>query len=133
MRALDTNILVRFLMNDDRRQAEKVYRLFKEAEKNKEVFFVSLPVVLELFWVLESACNIARKDILDAIDALLQMQILEFDAQEDLRECITDARLNTFDLPDLLIAHNAVGAGECEHVLTFDKKAAKSQLFLLLD
>jgi len=48
MKALDTNILVRFLTNDDAVQAKKVYQLFKNAEAKREHFFVPLLVVLEL-------------------------------------------------------------------------------------
>lgn len=44
-----------------------------------------------------------------------------------------DACRNKFDLSDLLIAHNAVWSDESEQVLTFDKIAARSALFLLLE
>ena len=40
MKALDTNVLVRFLVKDDEQQAKVVYMRFKEAETNKEVLFV---------------------------------------------------------------------------------------------
>jgi len=132
MKALDTNVLVRFLTKDDRAQAERVYHLFKAAEENKEFFFVPVLVVLELVWVLESAYGISRKDILDAFDELLQLTVLEFDAQDAVRAWIADARSSTCDLSDLLIAHYAVLSGESDQVLTFDKKAAKSGLFDLI-
>ncbi len=41
MNALDTNIIVRFLVRDDQSQAESVYRLFKKAENEKKVFFIT--------------------------------------------------------------------------------------------
>ena len=47
MKALDTNVLVRFLARVDEREAETIYRIFKQAESDKEVFFVLLLVVLE--------------------------------------------------------------------------------------
>ena len=132
MKALDTNILVRFLTKDDGAQAERVYRLFKTAEENKEVFFVPVLVVLELLWVLESAYDISQQDILDAFDELLLLPVLEFDAQDAVRACIADARRSKCDLSDLLIAHYAVLSGESDQVLTFDRKAAKSGIFHLL-
>ena len=55
MIALDTNVLVRFLVRDDEKQAQIVYARFKQAESAREVLFVSLLVVLETIWVLESA------------------------------------------------------------------------------
>ena len=68
MKALDTNVLVRFLVRDDKQQAETIYRIFKHAESDKEVFFVPLLVVLETVWVLESVYKIPRQDILDSIE-----------------------------------------------------------------
>ncbi len=134
MKALDTNILVRFLTNDDSGQAQRVYRLFRQAEESREIFIVPVPVVLELFWVLESAYGIARQEILDALDALLQLPVLEFDAQDAVRACLADARRSRGDLSDLLIARYAVSACEAESVLTFDRKAAgSSDMFELLD
>jgi predicted nucleic-acid-binding protein len=47
MKALDTNVLIRFLVKDEKKQAEIVYRIFKQAESEKEILFVPLLVVLE--------------------------------------------------------------------------------------
>jgi predicted nucleic-acid-binding protein len=132
MKALDTNVLVRFLLKDDERQAEAVYRIFKQAELNSNVFFVSTPVLLETIWVLDSVYEIARREILDAIDELLLMPILEFDAQSAIRSFISSGRENKADLSDFLIAHYAKYSG-CDSVLTFDKKASKIDLFELLN
>lgn len=133
MRALDTNILVRFLTNDDSGQAKLVYRLFRQAEESREIFIVPVPVVLELFWVLESAYGIARKEILDALDAMLQLPVLEFDARDAVCACLADARRNGGDLSGLLIARYAVSACEADSVLTFDRKAARSEMFVLIE
>ena len=71
MKALDTNILVRFLVKDDENQSESVYRLFKKAESEKDAFFVPLLVILETVWVLKAVYEISRPDILDAINDIL--------------------------------------------------------------
>lgn len=133
MKALDTNILVRFLTKDDSNQAQRVYRLFRQAEESREVFIVPVPVVLELFWVLESAYGIARQEVLDAVDALMQLPVLEFDAQDAVRACIADARRSRGDFSDLLMARYAVSACEADSVLTFDRKAARSEVFVLVE
>jgi predicted nucleic-acid-binding protein len=67
MNAIDTNILVRFLVGDDKIQTRKVYKIFKKAESVKRELFVPLLVIQELIWVLESVYDIARGDILDSI------------------------------------------------------------------
>lgn len=131
MKALNTNILVRLLTKDDEIQAKQVYTIFKHAEQTKEALFVPQLVVLELIWVLESAYQISRHDILEALSDLLLMPILNFENQHTIQQFYQAAQKNTFDLSDLLIAHTAK-ANNCKAVLTFDKKAAKNQLFALI-
>ena len=131
MKALDTNVLVRFLVKDDEQQAKTVCRLFKQAESKAEAFFIPILVVLETVWVLEAVYETTRQEILDSIDELLMMPILEFEAQSAIRSFISSARENKTDLSDLLIAHCAKYSG-CDSVITFDKRASKLGLFELL-
>lgn len=131
MKAIDTNILIRFLTGDDEPQARKVYLLFKNAELEKKELFVPLLVILEMIWVLESAYDVSKAEILNAINDLLLMPILKFEHQAILQQLLHSAHGNNYDLSDLLIAHSAKMSG-CKTVLTFDKKAAGSDLFELL-
>ena len=131
MKALDTNVLIRFLVRDEERQATAVYRKFKEAETNKGVFFVPMVVVLETIWVLEAVYRVTRQEILNSIDELLLMPILEFEMQSAVRSFVSSAREIKIDLSDLLIAHAAKFSG-CERVITFDKRASTFGLFELL-
>lgn len=131
MKAPDTNVLVRFLVRDDERQAKAVYRMFTRAEEGRETFLVTTLVLLETIWALESAYEIGRDEILDAIDDLLLMPVLEFESQPSVRRFIREARDSRLDLPDLLIACLAQAAG-CEYVVTFDRRAARSDLFELI-
>ena len=131
MKAVATNVLVRFLVRDDDRQADQVYRSFKKAETEKTVFFVPLLVVLETLWVLESVYEISRQESVDSIGELLLMPILQFETPSVLVEFVAAARETSLDLTDLLIAHSARRSG-CEGVVTFDRRAAKSEFFELL-
>ncbi|PWQ92233.1 PIN domain-containing protein [Leucothrix pacifica] len=128
MKAVDTNVLVRFLIQDDEIQTQKVTQILSEAEKMKQPLFVSQTVVLELIWVLRSAYEVPRQDILLSISELLSMSALEFQDQQVVRDFVTASHDNTYDLSDLLISQVAKGGG-CDTTLTFDKKAAKSPLF----
>jgi len=131
MKALDTNVLVRFLVRDNDQQAKTIYRIFKQAESDKEELFVPLLVVLEILWVLESVYKIPRQEILDSINDLVLMPILEFEAQSVILKFVSSAQENKMDLSDLLIALSAKSSG-CEYVLTFDRRASTSGLFELL-
>ena len=131
MKALDTNILVRFLVKDDENQSESVYRLFKKAESEKDAFFVPLLVILETVWVLKAVYEISRPDILDAINDILYLPILKFEGQPTLKRFLIDAQENSADLSDVLIACSARMSG-CKTVLSFDKKATKFGIFELV-
>ena len=131
MKAIDTNILVRFLVRDDEKQAGLVYRRFKSAEAKKEALFVPLLVVLETIWVLESVYNEHRNAILDSLNDLILMPVFQFEKPDVIQASIASSRQTSLGIADLLIAYSAKNAG-CESVLTFDEKAAKSGLFELL-
>jgi predicted nucleic-acid-binding protein len=132
MKALDTNVLVRFLVKDDAVQAQQVYNLFKQAENDQQRLFVPMLVVLETIWVLQAVYGVDNADILAALNDLLLMPVLLFEAQPVLHTFIGAATGNNFDLADLLIAHSARGLN-CDSVLTFDKKAAKFSGFELIN
>jgi predicted nucleic-acid-binding protein len=131
MKAVDTNVLVRFLVRDDAHQAELVYNMFKNAEKTGGVLFVPLLVALEVIWVLSSVYTFGRLEILDSFDDLLSMPVLKFESRKVLRDFISLSRKTKIDLPDMLIAASAANSG-CDHVLTFDRKAAISEFFRLI-
>jgi predicted nucleic-acid-binding protein len=128
VKALDTNVLVRFLVDDDPKQSKIVYEVFKGAEIRNTTFWVPLLVLIELLWVLESAYRIPRNTILDSINELILMPILRFEGHETIQRFLFSAHGNHVDLSDILIGCSAKSSG-CDHVLTFDKKASKIELF----
>jgi predicted nucleic-acid-binding protein len=131
MKALDTNVLVRFLVKDDPVQSQKVYQILKNAESDRNCLWVPLLVVLETIWVLEAVYEIPRKEIINSLTELLLMPVLKFEGQTAVQKFILSARNNTIDLSDIMIACSAVVSGS-ERVLTFDKKASKMELFELI-
>ena len=131
MKAIDTNVLVRFLVKDDHAQAEQVRQLFAAAEQQREAFHVPLLVLLETIWVLESAYQIQRRDLIEALGDLLLMPILQFEQREVVQAMLATVAASNLDLPDALIAQSALKMG-CESVLTFDQKAARTDSFELL-
>jgi predicted nucleic-acid-binding protein len=131
MIALDTNILVRFLVKDDDEQSKIVFKRFKKAEKNNEILFIPLLVVLELVWVLDSVYDCSREEIVNAIDKLTMMPIIQFEKLEVIHELIKYGKSTSIELSDLLICNASIASG-CERTITFDKDALKYQLFELL-
>ncbi|MEZ5453060.1 MAG: type II toxin-antitoxin system VapC family toxin [Thiothrix sp.] len=131
MKAIDTNVLVRFLVQDDEKQAHISTQLLIDAEAGKQPLFVSNVVVLELMWVLRSVYEVPRDAILDSLNELLSMVALEFQDSLSIRDFVSSAQNNTYDLADLLISQVARGKG-CDTTLTFDRKAAKAPNFTQL-
>ena len=132
MKALDTNVLVRFLVKDDEEQAKIAFQIFTEAEYKQDVLFVPLLVVLETIWVLQSVYEVSDQDIVAAFSELMQMPVLKFDSHQVMQDFVATARVDGFDLSDLLMAYSAKNSG-CRNILTFDKRASKFKLFTLLD
>lgn len=128
MKALDTNVLVRFLVNDDQIQADCSRRRLRQAEDRAEILWVPLAVVLETIWVLDSAYGFSRQDIIKALNSLVQMPILAFESPQAVHAFLDRAAIDAVDLADLLIGIGVKQSG-CETVLTFDKKAVKTPLF----
>jgi predicted nucleic-acid-binding protein len=131
MKAIDTNILIRFITKDDENQANLIYQLFKQTEEKNDQLFVPLLVVLEVIWVLQSCYGVSNADILSTFSDLLLMPILLFESEEVIRNFIDSAYNTKFDLSDVLIAHSA-HSSDCQSVLTFDKTASKFKYFELL-
>ena len=131
MIAVDTNIIIRFLVKDDADQATKVFNRFKKAEANKENLFVALLVVLEVIWVLESVYEYSREDILSAMECLTRLTIFKFENIDLIHDFLSLGEKTDQDLSDVLIGLCARYNG-CDYTITFDKRASKSSLFRMM-
>lgn len=123
MRALDTNVLVRYLAQDDAKQSALATRLLEEQLSGGDRGFISLVVVLETVWVMESRYDADATTISDILDDLLQAPTLEVQDAAAVRDAVRRYRQGGVDLHDCLIVALAT-ARKCR-VLTFDAKAAK--------
>ena len=131
MTAVDTNIIVRFLVRDDEKQAEAARKRLKQAETRRERLKIPLLVVLETIWVLESAYDRSQSEILDSLREMRQMPVFDFEADSVVEGLLNDGLKYKADPADIMIAHAAKATG-CEAGITFDKTAAKLPFFSLL-
>jgi predicted nucleic-acid-binding protein len=129
MIGIDTNILIRYLTNDDETQAATVKKYFNDMQAKHERLFVSLAVTLECIWVLESGYNLDNDSILDALNSLLGLSLLKFEHDDSILNIIHARRKG--DLSDQIIGNIGHSSG-CSTTMTFDKKAAKLETFELL-
>lgn len=131
MRSLDTNVIIRFLVNDDKKQGDIVRALFEKAENGGISFFVTIPVLLEVLWILDSVYDFSRDEIISAIESLSSMPVIIFEKADVVQDFIAAGRRTKIELSDTLIGVSSKKAG-CESTITFDVKASKSDLFELL-
>ena len=123
MIALDTNVLVRYLVQDDATQAQiasDVVDGLSEADQG----FVGREVLIELVWVLERAYGFSRMEIANALDGLLAAIELVIENADDLGLAIELYRNDGYGFADMMIAAAARRAGARE-LVTFDRKAAR--------
>lgn len=131
MKAIDTNILLRYFLQDNPAQYDKVRKLFQKTKLENSQLFVSVLVVLEIIWVLESVYETPRQVIIDALLKAMALDFLRYEYALVLEQVLIFAKDNTFDLSDLMIGAIAQ-ANDCDTTLTFDRKASKSSYFELL-
>ncbi len=124
MAGLDTNILIRWLVDDDSGQSQRIETLFKSATRQGRSLFVPLTVMLELEWVLRSRYEFSKPDLLLAINTLLETRELEFQAEPALERALHQYRQGTADFADCLHAGTCWAEGKTP-MLTLDAKAAR--------
>jgi predicted nucleic-acid-binding protein len=124
MAALDTNVLVRFLVQDDARQGAAAHRLIRRAVDAGGALFVPVTVVLELEWVLRSSFRLRKSGVLQALFGLLGSFELVFESEGAVEAALGHYADSTADFADCLHAALALMAGE-QPLWTFDKAAAK--------
>ncbi|RFU12915.1 PIN domain-containing protein [Rhodobacteraceae bacterium W635] len=123
MIALDTNVLVRFLVQDDPEQAG-IANTVMDKLTDAAPGFVGREVLVELVWVLERAYGYQRADIAAALDGLLTAIELEIEAADEVGVAVDRYRNDGFGFADLMIAAAARRADASE-LVTFDRKAAR--------
>lgn len=125
MAALDTNVLVRWLTDDDAKQSAIVAKLFELAVEKEERLFVPATVILETEWVLRSRYRFDKPLVTAALDALLGVTELEFQTEPALEQALwLFKQVGAPDFADCLHVALVSQAGQGP-LLTFDERAGK--------
>lgn len=125
MSALDTNVLVRWLMDDDAAQCAAVVSLREEALAAEEQLLVPVTVMLELEWVLRSRFGLDRAAITEALDALMSIPELAIHEEPAMERALMLFKQDGApDFADCLHIGLTAHVGQAP-LLTFDKRAAR--------
>jgi len=131
MIGLDTNIIVRYIVKDDPTQSALAVKLIRSLS-DEDRAFVSLVVIAELCWVLESCYGFNRSELVDVIESLVNSKELILENTELVSQAVHLFAVGKADFSDYVIERCGRAAG-CLHTLTFDQKAASGAGMRLLE
>ncbi len=131
MIGLDTNVLIRYLAQDDPVQSPRATDLIEQRLTEEEPGFISVVAMAEIAWVLERAYGLADRDIAAAIEAILQAELLVVESEQEVFTAMTALEDGRGSFADALIAALGAKAG-CSRTLTFDRRAQRLSSFELL-
>jgi predicted nucleic-acid-binding protein len=127
---IDTNVLVRYFIEDDDVQTRKAQSFIGSLTIDSPGF-VSVVAIVELVWVLERSRAASGAQIIEALRFLLSCDGFIIESEQEVFIAMVELSEGRASFPDALIAALGRSAG-CSHTLTFDKRAARLQEFRLL-
>ena len=121
MIAVDTNVLLRHLLDDDRVQSPLAHEFFSRRSPQDPAFIGRL-VLAETVWTLVRHERVDRSRVSTVIRSLLAAADVHVEDHPAVWRALQDAEDAGADIADALIAHAAIDAG-CDGVVTFDRRA----------
>jgi predicted nucleic-acid-binding protein len=129
--AIDTNLLVRLMVQDDAAQGVAVEALLRKTGDSGQTCFISDLVLCELEWVLRSCYKAPRSRVLSAIRELLDQHLFDFEDRSRLGQVAQAYQLGKAELSDYLIGAKSQASGAAP-TYTFDRKLREHDGFVVL-
>ena len=124
MIGLDTNVLVRYIAQDDPKQTPKATRLIESLTAD-DPGFICIVSVIELVWVLAGCYASSKEEICEVLETLLRTKVIVVAQADTVWKALRMFREGKADFADCMIERTANDAG-CSHTATFDRAAATS-------
>ena len=131
MIGLDTNVLVRYLAQDDPVQSAKATAIMERQLTVEEPGFVSIVAMVETVWVLERAYRVSDHEIAANIERMLRVDVVVVENEHEVFAAMAALKDGRASFADALIGALGARAG-CTRTLTFDRKASRLPEFELL-
>lgn len=131
MNGLDTNILVRYLVQDDIEQGRLAAEYIKQVKASGETCFINNIVLCELVWVLKSSYKLSRSEIIDVLEKILRTDVFDFENRETAWLSVQEMKKGKADFSDYFIVKLNKQAN-CTETATFDIKLQEVEEILLL-
>lgn len=130
MIGLDSNILIRYLVQDDPLQSPKATEIIERRLSEENPGFVSIVAMVETVWVLDRAYGLATHEIAAAVERMLQADVLVVEREQEVFTAMIVLKQGKGSFADAVIAALCARAG-CSCTLTFDRKALRLSGFEL--
>ena len=124
MIGLDTNVLLRYLVQDDPAQSRRATEIIERRLTEQNPGFVSIVSIVEIVWVLGSLYGRTRWQIAQHIEMILAADTLEVQNEQEVYQAVVALRSGAGTFEDALIGSIGIWRG-CSATLTFDRSAAK--------
>ena len=124
MIGLDTNVLVRYTMQDDAKQSPKAAKIIEALDGTEKSGYVTLVSIVELVWVLSASYELTRAQVAQALDSLIRAKQLRIESADQAIRALRVFKEGKSDFADCLIERSANSAG-CEKTVTFDVNASR--------
>jgi predicted nucleic-acid-binding protein len=131
MIGLDTNVVVRYLAQDDPVQSPKATQIFERRLTEQEPGFVSLVTMVETVWVLDTVYGLAAREIAQAVERMLQADTLVVQNEQEVFTAMVALKSGRGSFADALVRALGAWAG-CGSTLAFDRKAARLDGFVVV-
>ncbi len=123
MIGLDTNVLVRYIMQDDPKQSPKATKLIESLDGDNPGY-ITLVSVVELYWVLTASYELTGEQVAQALEAILRTKQFLVERAAQVMRALRVFADGKSDFADCLIERSADSAG-CARTMTFDVGASK--------
>jgi predicted nucleic-acid-binding protein len=130
MIGLDTNIIVRYLAQDDPIQSKKATAIIERRLTEENPGFVSIVAMVETVWVLDRAYRLAAPKIAAAVERMLQTDVLVVEHEQEVFTAMIALKQGRGSFADAVIAALGARVG-CPYTLTFDQRALRLSGFKL--
>jgi predicted nucleic-acid-binding protein len=131
MIGLDTNVIMRYLAQDDPAQSAQATELIERELSEEEPGFVSVVAMAETAWILERVYGLTTAELAAAIERMLQVNALVVESEQQVFTAMIAVKEGRGSFADALTGALGAKAG-CSHTLTFDRRALELAGFRIL-
>ena len=131
MIGIDTNVLVRYITQDDESQAIAATEFIENCCSAGSTIFINHIVICELVWVLKKCYKLSKPKTISTIEYILKIVQFSIENPQIIWQALSDYKKGTADFADYVVSRTN-RFHSCDETVTFDKKAGKSKGFRLL-